>query len=106
MRRFHAPAAVCAAIYSAGMADDMPPEDLVTARRAFLAADAELGGLARLAPKPVIDHGVVSTDAELNAVRGEMQRLALFISGHDWITSSGNRYGAWQRVDQAAKAAE
>ena len=92
------------------MADDMPPEDLVAARRAFLAADAELSRLARLAPKPVIDHGVVNTDAELNAkmdaVRGEMQRLALFISGHAWIASCGNRYGAWQRVDQAAKAAE
>ena len=91
------------------MADAEPPQELIQARRAFLAADAELSRLAAAAPSPFGPDGrVVGADPDLaqqmNAVRGEMQRLALFISGHPWITGSGNRYAAWQQVNQAAKA--
>ena len=54
------------------------------------------------------DGRVVGVDPELaqqmSVVRSEMQRLALFISSHPWIAGSGNRYAAWQQVDQAAKA--
>ena len=91
------------------MADDTPPDELVQARRAFMAADAELARLARLAPTPVIENGVVNTDAELNAkmnaVREEMRRLAEFIDGHDWIRVNG-RFAAWLKVNAAAKASE
>jgi len=91
------------------MPDAEPPQDLVDARRAFLAADAELSRLAAGAPSAFGPDGRVAgvdpTLAErMDAVRGEMQRLALFISGHAWITGSGNRYGAWKQVDAAAKA--
>ena len=92
------------------MADDMtPPADLVAARRDFLAADAELTRLAGLAPKPVIEDGrVVNADAELNAqmnqVRTEAARLAAFIADHPWMRASGSWYGAWKKVNEAAKA--
>lgn len=91
------------------MADDGIPEELVTARRAFRAADDELARLVRLAPKPVIVNGVVvGADAELNArmnaVREELRRLAEFIAGYDWTGNNGV-YAAWLRVERAAKAA-
>lgn len=75
------------------MADAEPPDDLIQARRDFLAADAELARLAAAAPRTVVENGVVvGADAELStamdAVREQQRCLAEFIAGHPWITSS------------------
>jgi hypothetical protein len=91
------------------MADDTPPEDLVTARRDFIAADAELSALAAEAPSVFAEDGsIVGAEPELaarmNAVRARMQQLALFIAGHDWLGQASNRFAAWKQVDELAKA--
>ncbi len=91
------------------MADDTPPDELVTARRDFLAADAELSAIAAEAPSTFAEDGsVLGADPELaarmNAVRARMQQLALFIAGHDWLSQAPNRFAAWQHVDKLAKA--
>jgi len=82
------------------MADDTPPDELVQARRAFMAATA---------PKTTVESGAVVANAELNAkmnaVREELRRLAEFIAGHAWIRDNGV-HAAWLKVNAAAKAAE
>ncbi len=92
------------------MADDTPPEDLVQARRAFLAADAELSRLAAAAPSCLAEDGsVVGADPQfaalMEAQRETMRQKAEFIAGHRWMTSSGTWYASWLQVDRAAKSA-
>ena len=91
------------------MVDDTPPPDLVTARRDFIVADAELSALAAEAPSAFAEDGrVVGADPEfaarMNAVRARMQQLALLIAGHDWLSQAPNRFAAWQQADRLAKA--
>ena len=91
------------------MADDTPPEDLVKARRAFLAADAELARLAAAAPSAFAENGaVVGVDPQHTALmetqREAMRQKAEFIASHAWMTSSGTWYSSWLQIDRAAKA--
>jgi len=91
------------------MADDTPPPKLVQARRAFLAADAELARLAAAAPSSLAEDGsVVGADPEFTALmevqRETMREKAEFIAGHEWMTSSGTWYSSWLQVDKLAKA--
>lgn len=79
----------------------------MAARRAFLAADAELTRLAAAAPKTMIENGtVVGVDVELrermDALREQLRVQAETINSHPRITGSGNPYAAWKKVYAAA----
>lgn len=90
------------------MADAEIPDELVQARRAFLAADAELSRLAAEAPSCLQDGVVVGADPQfaalMEAQRETMRQKAAFIAGHEWMTGSGSWYSSWLRVDRAVKS--
>lgn len=88
------------------MADDEFPPDLLAAQRAYWEADARVQEVIDALPssQEILEGAMTDEQRQLLAEVREARLLALeVLNGHPWWAGQRDRYGAWKRLQEAAR---